>query len=210
MTRTLKTWAVAAGVVALAGAAKAGPVFQGRLADGTASNTCTVSGATKCTSFYDGNLNITILNNWTIGTGTWSATAAAGSAQAKAEAAGLGATGLTGWVLPTDDGSLVGGKQNQFLSIWNDVGQSFAGLQAQFDSVQASIYWSDTVYAPNTNAAWYFYTYNGQQNFFSKTSLAYAVAVRAGDVVATVPEPQTLALVLLGLGAVVATRKRPS
>ncbi len=36
----------------------------------------------------------------------------------------------------------------------------------------------------------------------------FAVAVRDGDVVAAVPEPQTLALVLLGLGAAAAARRR--
>ena len=66
----LKTsWAAAAAMVALMGAAQAAPVFQGRLADGTASATCTVSGTGKCAMFYNTTLNITILNDWNIGTG---------------------------------------------------------------------------------------------------------------------------------------------
>ena len=84
--------ALAAGCV---GSASAQP-FQGRLADNTPSATCTVSGATKCTSFFNPTLGITILNNWNIGTGTWSAAAAAGSAQALAASAGLAASSLPG------------------------------------------------------------------------------------------------------------------
>jgi hypothetical protein len=44
--KTLNLMAVSAALVTLAGAAQAAPVFQGRLADGTASTTCTRSGAT--------------------------------------------------------------------------------------------------------------------------------------------------------------------
>jgi hypothetical protein len=200
--------ALAAGILLMAVSAQATPVFQGRLADGTASSTCTVSGATKCTSFYDSNLNITILNNWAIGTGIWSATAAAGSTQALAGSAGLAATGLTGWVLPTADGTTVAGGMNQFFSIWSDVGGTQAALQAQFDGVQAdSNYWSSVEYqAPFL--AWGFVTSFGGEPYFYEGSSWYAVAVRPGDVAAAVPEPQTLALVSLALGAMVVARRR--
>ena len=206
---TLKTRAAAAAMVALTGVAAAAPVFQGRLADGTASSTCTASGANKCTSFYDSNLNITILNNWNIGRGYWSATAAAGSAQALAKSAGFAATGLTGWILPTGDGDSAAGGLNQFLSIWNDVGGTLAGLQGQFDGVQTDDYWSGTVFASvGSGLAWRFRTLNGDQQFTDQFRSLYAVAVRPGDVAASVPEPQTLALALLALGATVVARKR--
>ena len=43
-----------------------------------------------------------------------------------------------------------------------------------------------------------------------KNSALYAAAVRPGDMAASVPKPQTLALTLLALGAtVVARRRRP-
>ena len=126
--KTLKTWVAAATMLALSSAAYAAPVFQGRLADGTANATCTVSGAAKCAMFYNTTLNVTILNDWNIGRGFWSATAAAGSAQALAESAGAAQTDFTGWFLPTGDRGSVAGALNQYLSIWSDVGSSLAGL----------------------------------------------------------------------------------
>jgi len=68
--------------------------------------------------------------------------------------------------------------------------------------------WSGTEYAPNPNHAWYFCTNSGAQSFDHKSDELYAVAVRPGDV-AAVPEPQTYALLVLGLSAVmVAARRR--
>ena len=126
-----------AALLGVAGTAQA--AFQGRDATGAASVTCTATGAGKCTYFYDTTLGITILNNWNLGTGAWSAAATLGSAQALAASAGLAASGLTGWVLPTGDGDAAAGALNQYLSIWNSVGGSFAGLSGQFDGVQAVI-----------------------------------------------------------------------
>ena len=210
--KTLKTWVAAAAMVALSSAAYAAPVFQGRLANGTASATCTVSGAAKCAMFYNTTLDVTILNDWNIGRGFWSATAAAGSAQALAESAGDAQTDFKGWFLPTGDGGSVAGALNQYLSIWSDVGSSVVGLQAQFDGVQSNSYWSGTEYATNPVFPWLFHPHVGFQYVdFDKSFALYAVAVRPRDVTASVPEPQTLALALLALGAtVVARRRRPA
>jgi hypothetical protein len=83
--------------------------------------------------------------------------------------------------------------------------------ELQFSNVQSSVYWSGTEYAPDPDRAWFFRTFEGSQGSGSdKTSALFAVAVRPGDVAASVPEPQTLALVLLALGASVAARKRPA
>lgn len=72
-------------------------------------------------------------------------------------------------------------------------------------------YWSGTEYARNPGRAWGFATYIGLQGDGRKIDAVYAVAVRPGDVGAPVPEPQTLALVVLALGAtVVARRRRPA
>lgn len=196
-----------AALLGLASSAKA--AFQGRLANGTPSATCTASGATKCTYFFDTTLGITILNNWNIGSGSWSASAAPGSAQALAASAGFAASALTGWLLPTGDGNAAPGAQNQYTSIWNSVGASFAGLSNQFDGVQLKVYWSGTAYAGFPTAAWDFNADGGFQPGQFKGDSQYVVAVRLGDI-APVPEPQTYAMLLMGLGALTwAVRKRP-
>ena len=80
-----------------------------------------------------------------------------------------------------------------------------------FSNVQSNVYWSGTEYAPNPDGAWTFRTSIGIQSSDGKNDAFYAVAVRPGDVAAAVPEPQTLALALLALGAtVVARRRRPA
>lgn len=196
------------------GTASANSVFEGRLADGTASSSCTVSGAGKCAMFYDSHLNITILNDWYSGYGNWSATAAAGSSQASVASAGAIQTSFaTGWVLPTSNSVLVpAGPPNQYLSIWNDVGGTFIGLQAQFDNVQPANYWSQTPYTDffTIDEAWRFNAYFGDSAHPKQDNFYLGVAVRAGDVASAVPEPQSYSMLLIGLGAIAAAiRKRP-
>jgi PEP-CTERM motif len=190
--------ALAAGCLGSASA----QTFEGRLANGAPSATCTVKGATKCTSFYNPTLNITILNNWSIGRGVWSASSAAGSAQALAASAGLAATGLTGWVLPTLYPPIRGGSPNQYASIWGQVGSSFAGLSGQFDGVIGDNYWSSTEVGGRPDLAWAFRADYAFEGGGSKTNHFYAAAVRPGDVATAVPEPQSYALMLAGLGVV--------
>jgi len=109
--------------------------------------------------------------------------------------------------LPTGNGSAAAGAQNQYLSIWNQVGSSSAGLSSQFDGVQFIPYWSGTEYALDPGSAWFFI---GFQSFGDKAQTLYAVAVLPGDV-ALIPEPQTYALLLAGLSvlAVAVRRRRP-
>ena len=203
--------AVAAGVLlASAGLAQALPfsAFEGRNADGSVNNTCAATGGTNCVMIYDKTLNITILNNWNIGRGFWSATAASGSAQALAETAGFNATGLTGWRLPTGARFQPAGPLDEFESIWADVGGTLTGLQSEFDGVQSALYWSGS--DGDANVASGFDATNGNQGGVGKNDPLFAVAVRSGDVVAAVPEPESLALVLVGLVAAgVARRRRP-
>jgi hypothetical protein len=199
-----------ASLLGLTGTAQA--AFQGRDTSGAASTTCTVSGPGKCTYFYDTTLGITILNNWNIGRGAWdgSASPAANSAQGKAASFGFAASGLSGWVLPTGDGGAPAGAQNQYKSIFNSAGGTFTTLSGQFDGVQADNYWSGTLFAPIPGMPWLFFAANGAQNFNLQNLQLFAVAVRPGDVAAPVPEPETYAMMLLGLGALmVAVRRRP-
>lgn len=63
-------------------------------------------------------------------------------------------------------------------------------------------YWSSTEYAPDDSFAWYFHFDSGFQAYSTKLSGHYAFAVRDGDVanISAVPEPQTYAMMLAGLG----------
>ncbi len=63
-------------------------------------------------------------------------------------------------------------------------------------------YWSGTEYAPLPGAAWGFGPGDGyQEGLYNEGNVFYALAVRPGDV-AAVPEAQTYALMLAGLGLV--------
>jgi hypothetical protein len=73
----------------------------------------------------------------------------------------------------------------------------------EFENVQPIFYWSGTEITPG-KFAWLLNPVTGLQNPAFQSDQIFAVAVRA------VPEPQTLALALLALGAmVVARRRRP-
>ena len=72
----------------------------------------------------------------------------------------------------------------------------------------AFLYWSDLVYAPNVSDAWFLSFYFGGQESFPKRIPLSALAMRSGDVTAAVPEPETAALILIGLGALAVARRR--
>ncbi len=90
-----------------------------------------------------------------------------------------------------------------------DTAEQIANL-AFFTNVQSDTYWSGTEYAPGTYGVWSFETIFGTQDSIIKGNVLYAVAVRPGDVAATVPEPQTLVLALMAMGgAMLMRRKQP-
>jgi hypothetical protein len=77
-----------------------------------------------------------------------------------------------------------------------------------FTNFQSDYYWSDTEYAPDPSDAWVIVTYDGYQGGVDKLYSFYALAVSPGDV-AAVPEAETYALMLAGLGLVgFAARRR--
>ena len=83
-------------------------------------------------------------------------------------------------------------------------------LNIYFTNMQSRVYWSYTAYAPNPDRrARFFNTRVGRQDYGGQIVEFYAWAVRPGDV-AVVPEPETYALLMAGLGllGVVAKRRR--
>lgn len=80
---------------------------------------------------------------------------------------------------------------------------------ASFENLLSGSYsWSSLESALHPREARAFFYAGGYQGDLPKWHRFYAVAVRPGDV-AAVPEPQTWALLLLGLGAVMVARRRP-
>lgn len=112
------------------------------------------------------------------------------------------------------------GNQSYYTTGGVESGTYFGGVNSfstldsvgSFINFQSDNYWSGTAYAPDTNYAWSFATDGGTQLNSIKTLSAYALAVSPGDVAAannnTVPEPQTLALVGLGLLGLAVARRR--
>lgn len=180
--KTLKTWAAAAAMVALAGTAQAGLELQSNKVE-------VLDTDTKLLWLYD--WNSSGLKSW---------------ADANIWAAGLTAGGAKAgeWRLP---------ERSEYEDLWAEVGGTLIGLQAEFINIQPFGYWSGTENTTYPDLAWVFLTSGGGAGFSSsgdKRGELYAVAVRSVDEAAPVPEPQTLALVLLALGAsVVARRTRP-
>jgi hypothetical protein len=124
------------------------------------------------------------------------------------------------WSLPTSrnqdgsgpcDGFNCIGSQMGYLwyEVLGNTANSFTNA-GPFQNVQSRGYWSGTEFALNPNVAWTFGTGTGNQRAAGKGSALYPVAVRPGDVAAPIPEPQTWAMLLMGLGVVtVALRRRP-
>ena len=140
----------------------------------------------------DTNTNLIWLQNWNVnGLQNW------GTQKGWAE--GLSFAGSNDWVLPS-------------ISQYVDLVSAYGILTSvsQFTNVGAGNsdrYWSGTVITPGISAWGYFSVLSAPTGGLLGTQF-FAVAVRPGDVTASVPEPQTLALALLALGATVVARRR--
>lgn len=102
----------------------------------------------------------------------------------------------------------LGNKEGEsVLNQTGDTAEQIANL-ALFSNVQSDYYWSGTETGLGSTSAWNFTADIGVQYYDEgKYNALYAIAVRPGDVAASVPEPQTLALVALG-AAMVGRSKR--
>lgn len=78
-------------------------------------------------------------------------------------------------------------------------GRNEANL-ALFTNLQNAPYWNGELYASDpSNVAWAFSS-GGQQIATTRISPNYVMLVRDGDVISSVPEPETYALMLMGMG----------
>ena len=157
-------------------------------------------------AFYDTDLDITWLRDANVnGTMQWT--------MAVTWADGYSLGGYSDWRLPTSDGCMLYNCTNSEMGhLWYvELGNSAGTLTntGNFQNFEPGDYWSGTEYAPTPSEAWYFDTIGGYQLPDGKNLYFFAMAVRDGDV-AVVPEPQTYALLALGLtGLLAVTRRRP-
>lgn len=175
---------------------------------------------------YDSDLNITWLSDANYAkTSGYDAYGLMGWSSANAWAAGLSFEGYSGWRLPTTlqpdptceawggsysgdykcTGSEMGHLFYDELSVEmkSSILTSANPNLALFQNIRPDLYWSGTEYAPNApnhTIAWNFNMYVGSQNIDSASAKYYAWAVRNGDVAFAIPEPETFAMVLAGLG----------
>ena len=95
-----------------------------------------------------------------------------------------------------------------YTELGNGVGGPLTNT-GDFQDLQPDFaYWSGTEFAVLPDGAWGFYFLNGGQYTDFKDGYYYALAVRPGDVAASVPEPGTLLLLGTGLGGLIVFRIR--
>lgn len=71
-----------------------------------------------------------------------------------------------------------------------------------------NVFWSSTEFQPLPGLVYTFDFRIGTQTVDTKTARLLTLVVRDGDVVSSVPEPETYALMLVGLGIVGAVVRR--
>ncbi len=156
----------------------------------------TLTGATQAAllpqgngTVLDTNTNLIWLQNWNVnGLQFWA------TQKAWAETTLDGFAGSNDWRLP---------GIAEYANLFNAYGNLTSNTLPFVNVQPLSGYWSGTEVIPG-NVAWFFVPDLGFQRTDNEIQQYFAVAVRP------VPEPQTYALMLMGLGAVLlALRRRP-
>lgn len=165
-----------------------------------------LNGDTVVDAFYDTDLDITWLRDANVnGLMNWAA--------ATAWANNLVVGGTSGWRLPTSDPACVSYNctDSEMGHLWYvELGNAAPGPMTNtgnFQSLQSGHYWSETVYTPSPDRAFFFYMPTGYQGTDGKLNTYYAMAVHPGDV-GLVPEPETYELMLAGLIALAQATRR--
>jgi len=227
----LKSWAVAAAVLALSGAAQAALIDRGggmvydtvqditwltdtNFAFSSGYAAANAGGMSSATIFDDGRMGRSAADVWASGLvyggfSDWRLPTLNPTDPSCTEGTRVGegyncTDGELGHLFVTDLGNL--GHQS-VLNQAGDTGEQQANW-ALFSNLQSAAYWSSTEDARFPGRSLVFSTVSGYVFSLGDDVPVYALAVRDGDVAAAVPEPQSLALALLALGATVVARRR--
>jgi hypothetical protein len=160
----------------------------------------------KIDGLYDTYLNITWLSN--AGLSSLST-----FAQASSWAGSLVVDGVSGWRLPTSNVTCQSYNCTSsemghlfYTELGSTGGQHMKAGDLQ--NLTFTGYWSGSVDLTRSGQAWAFSTIDGQQ-FSALVGDKYsALAVHNGDILTAVPEPETYAMMLAGLGLIGAISRR--
>lgn len=184
-------------------------------------------------AFYDTSLNITWLANANVaGKMDWNTAASWASSLAVGNVSGwrLPTTTDTGLVVCGNGGTNCGYNvpisssemahlfydtlgNRAYTSVSGTYPQAGYGLTntGNFLNLASGPYWSDTPHSSGANQAWIFDTHWGYQGVYDENTPMFSMAVHYGDVgsaVTPVPEPETYAMLLAGLGLIGAIGRR--